>query len=227
MRLEYTSDRRGCDHYHAIPLSDGHHVLFIDAISNKLVLGCDAPLGGPSKLLHKIVFIPPEDKAVPRLYAAAADLSSGAIIVVVYDETIVLYSIPPEIIVHSQSEQKGKDLDSDAETSPGTQKKFKNHWLNWWVVPLPTDATTPFPNHQDSNSPWPIAIRGTKIDLYKGICEIAIQTLPDITIRAFTYSSKCKSWRLRSYVDPVVRTEQYVCRNRIVHDRFSIDQNED
>jgi hypothetical protein len=54
-----------------------------------------------------------------------------------------------------------------------------------------------------------------------------IQTLPDITIRAFTQSSKCKSWRLRNYVDPVVRTKQYVCRNRIVHNRVSVDQDED
>jgi hypothetical protein len=28
-------------------------------------------------------------------------------------------------------------------------------------------------------------------------------------------------------VDPVVRTKQYVCRNRIVHNRVSVDQDED
>jgi hypothetical protein len=33
------------DHFHAVPLSDGHHVLFIDPATGSLCLGSDAPLG--------------------------------------------------------------------------------------------------------------------------------------------------------------------------------------
>ncbi|KAF1832908.1 DUF221-domain-containing protein [Decorospora gaudefroyi] len=85
-----------CDHYRAIPLSDGYHVLFIDPASGRLTLGCDAPLGGPTKLLRKIMFIPPEHTTMPRLYSATADLSEGVRVVVAYGESIMLYSVPPD-----------------------------------------------------------------------------------------------------------------------------------
>jgi hypothetical protein len=107
------SQSRECDHYHAVPLSDGHHVLFIDPSNGKLILGCDAPLGGPTKLLRKIVLISPEKEPVPRLYTAAADLSHGARIVVLYGETVMLYSVPPAILDFSQTKQKGDNSDTD------------------------------------------------------------------------------------------------------------------
>lgn len=47
----YASGAANCDHYRAVPLSDGYHVLFTDPASSKLFLGSDAPLGGPTKLL--------------------------------------------------------------------------------------------------------------------------------------------------------------------------------
>ncbi|CUS13215.1 unnamed protein product [Tuber aestivum] len=53
------------DHFQAVPLSDGSHILFIDPESGGLCLGSDAPLGvfpnnsGPTKLLRKIWLIPP------------------------------------------------------------------------------------------------------------------------------------------------------------------------
>ncbi|KAF2854770.1 DUF221-domain-containing protein [Plenodomus tracheiphilus IPT5] len=84
----------GCDHYHAIPMSDGFHVLYIDPATDHLTLGCDAPLGGPTKLLRKIVFLPSNDKGVPRVYTAAADMSQGALITVLFGDTILLYNIP-------------------------------------------------------------------------------------------------------------------------------------
>ncbi|OAG00431.1 uncharacterized protein CC84DRAFT_1155234 [Paraphaeosphaeria sporulosa] len=100
------------DHYHAVPLSDGHHILFIDPKTEKLFLGCDAPLGGPMKLLRKVMFLPPcVGSQAPRLYTAAFDMSLGARVVVVFDDTLVLYSIPPDVY----------------------------HWLNWWDEPSPSE----------------------------------------------------------------------------------------
>lgn len=74
---------------------------------------------------------------------------------------------------------------------------------------------------------WPLSIRGTHIGTLKGICELSIQTHPDIIIWAFTQAAQCKTWRLHNYVDQVIRSEQYVCRSGIVHDSYSIDEGRD
>jgi hypothetical protein len=119
-----------CDHYRAIPLSDGYHVLFIDPANGLLTLGCDAPLGGPTKLLRKITFIPPEQKAVPRLYRAASDLFQGVRIIVSYGDSLVLYSVPPDVIRLSQMEQSAKSWDAYNASTDFEMKHQRNHWLN-------------------------------------------------------------------------------------------------
>jgi hypothetical protein len=119
-----------CDHYHAIPLSDGHHVLFIDPPSGRLTLGCDAPLGGPTKLLRKIMFIPPETNAKPRLYSAATDTLQGVRVVVAYGDKILLYSVPPDVCRLSQTEQKAESWDVYNAPPFSTNGRQRNHWLN-------------------------------------------------------------------------------------------------
>jgi hypothetical protein len=188
-------------------------------VSSRLVLGCDAPLGGPTKLLRKIVFIPPEEKAVPRLYTAAADLSHGARVVLAYGDTIMLYSIPPDVIAFSQTERKAK--------SPNAQISregfHKNHWLNWWDEPS-ASADTQTSDTNEPNTIWPISIHGTEIGQLKHVCELAVHTRPDITIWAFTHSSQCKSWRLRNYMDPITRKKQHVCCDGLVHDSYFMNE---
>jgi hypothetical protein len=62
---EEDTERRGvlrtvdCDHFQAIPLSDGSHVLYTDPASGSLCLGSDAPVGAPTKLIRKVLFVPP------------------------------------------------------------------------------------------------------------------------------------------------------------------------
>ena len=51
--------RSNFDHYRAVPLSDGHHILFTDPPTGLLCLGCDAPFERPMKLIRKIVLEPP------------------------------------------------------------------------------------------------------------------------------------------------------------------------
>jgi hypothetical protein len=220
--FDTASRHAGCDHYHAVPLSDGHHVLFIDPASNKLVLGCDAPLGGPTKLLRRVVFVPPKEKAIPGLYIAAADLSDGVCVAVSYGETIMLYSIPPNVIASSQMERNITSSD----TPYTSEARPKNHWLNWWDE-SPSPPSNQPPSSDEPSTIWPITIYGTQIGHLKNICELSIQTRPDITIWAFTHTSQAKSWRLRNSIDPIVRTKQYVCRDGIVHDSYAIDQTGD
>ena len=83
-----------CDHYRAIPLSDGIHLLFTDPETGYLCLGSDAPLGGRTKLLRKCVCAR-DEKLVG--YAAGQDLSWGVRLVAAYaDGSVVLYSIPSD-----------------------------------------------------------------------------------------------------------------------------------
>ena len=106
------SERQGvlrtvdCDHYRAIPLSDGVHVLFTDPTSGLLCLGSDAPLGGPTKLIRKFVFLPPgyvstTTKILPACYTAAQELQWGIRVVVAYvDSSLILFNIPSDCFNH-------------------------------------------------------------------------------------------------------------------------------
>ncbi|KAH9860653.1 hypothetical protein J1614_011984 [Plenodomus biglobosus] len=121
---------RGCDHYHAFPMSDGFHVLYIDPATDHLTLGCDAPLGGPTKLLRKIVFISPEEKRVPCVYTAAANMSQGALVVVAFGDTIMLYNIPLDIIEFSRSEQRADNVQTNSVPPSISGERSRDDWLN-------------------------------------------------------------------------------------------------
>lgn len=203
------------DHFHAIPLSDGHHVLFIDPSNDRLTLGCDARLEGSARLTRKVVFASPEKNVLPRIYTAATDVASGARVVVVYGDTVMLYSIPPDVLTLSRLEQTAENGDV-YETLPSDPKdRDVNHWLNWWDEP-PVYEPAKRPEHDNSNSIWPISLSGTEIARLPHICDMAIQTRPELSIWAFTYKSQCKTWRLRNYVDEIVRTKLVVDRSGLV-----------
>ena len=111
-----------CDHYCAIPLSDGTHILFTDPASGMVCLGCDAPLGGPTKLLRKAVFPPASQQyslrgiaasspPVPRCYSAAPELSWGVRIIVAYsDGSVVLYNVPSDTFERIRHIRSGPDV---------------------------------------------------------------------------------------------------------------------
>lgn len=80
-RSSLTGRMECSDHYRAIPLSDGYHILFTDPSTGLLCLGSDAPVGGPTKLLRKIWFLGPRGESTPIAYSAGADLSCGVRIV--------------------------------------------------------------------------------------------------------------------------------------------------
>ena len=108
-----------CDHFRATPLSDGIHMLFTDPDTDCLCLGSDAPLGGPTKLLRKVMCVVPSTmhdwylgrsrnsgnpgiaagtSRRPLAYAAGSDLRWGVRIAAAYAPgQIVLFSIPPDL----------------------------------------------------------------------------------------------------------------------------------
>ncbi|KAF2876547.1 hypothetical protein BDV95DRAFT_229170 [Massariosphaeria phaeospora] len=215
-RNSHRPSSSSCDHYHAIPLSDGHHVLFIDPPTGSLSLGCDAPLGGPTKLLRKVMFIPPENGQVPRLYKAASDLTWGARIVVVFGDSIVLYSIPPDVLALSRLEQKAESWGVYTAPPFSSEGRNKDHWLNW--------LQEPYTLHSPDNNPiWPIAVRGTTIGTLPSVCELAIVIKPDIAIWAFALDAQSKTWQLRNRGDSARLSRRYICQRGLVHAFSSVE----
>lgn len=89
-----------CDHYRAVPISDGSHILFTEPGTGLLCLGSDAPLGGPTKLTRKVCMVPPPGLDTNGsndllCYRAGSDLSWGVRVVSARaDGSVILYNIP-------------------------------------------------------------------------------------------------------------------------------------
>ena len=115
-------DRQGvlrtvdCDHYHAVPLSDGFHMLYTDPTTGLLCLGSDAPLGGPTKLIRKAVFMPPtvaDDgwSGLMSTYNAGQDLRWGVRIVAAHrDGRLVLYNVPSDVFTYLRYLRSSPDI---------------------------------------------------------------------------------------------------------------------
>ncbi|KIW72316.1 hypothetical protein PV04_00520 [Phialophora macrospora] len=105
-----------CDHFCAIPVSDGFHLVFTDPSSGSVCLGSDAPLGGPTKLVRKVMFIPPgrdegQRRPSPLRYAIGKALEWGLRLVVVYDnDQVVLYSVPSDIFRKLRNQKGNADV---------------------------------------------------------------------------------------------------------------------
>ena len=136
------------NHHQALPLSDGHHVLFTDPSTDCLCLGIEGPITKPKNLLQLFTFIPPENltnvfpSAVfepepkpkppkPTTYKAASDLTNGIRIVAAYtNDNIVFYTIPPDMFAQSPALRKRPTSTLDTNSSPnnnpdhlGTRRK--------------------------------------------------------------------------------------------------------
>ena len=92
--------RKTCDHYCAVPLSDGTHVLFTDPSTGLLCLGCDAPAGSAIKLTRNFVCQGPSGW-VPMVYAAGSELRWGVRIVCAYGDRVWLYCVPGDLFAEA------------------------------------------------------------------------------------------------------------------------------
>ena len=109
-----------CDHYRAVPVSDGWNVLFTDPTEGSLCLGTDAPPGvGATKLTRRFIFMGPrelETTVVPRVYAAGGELRWGVRVAVGYGEAIWLFVLPPDVYFSRQDKraerQDGQDTNA-------------------------------------------------------------------------------------------------------------------
>ncbi|KAM0165255.1 hypothetical protein ACHAQE_002418 [Botrytis cinerea] len=190
------------DHYRAIPLSDGYHILFTDPSTGALCLGTDAPVGGPTKLLRKVWFQGPEGRGSPTVYAGGSDLSWGVRVVAAFgswaEQSIWMFSVPADVFHAAQSSQNV--LESSVLHKRNTPKNSKNmQWLDWWPDEELQEWLNlirhPVPGILPGNM-WPLRVRGQRIGACSGIVDLAIDSNNGITVWAFSTDGIAKVWRL-------------------------------
>ncbi|KAF8851453.1 hypothetical protein BDZ45DRAFT_750646 [Acephala macrosclerotiorum] len=190
------------DHYHAVPLSDGYHILFTDPATGLLCLGSDAPVGGPTKLLRKIWFKGPEGQGSPVVYSSGSNLSWGVRVVAGFgsgpDQSIWLFSVPNDVFTANQGSQPGSS--TPAWFSSTSSREVQNtDWIEWW----PDDGLQEWLNHLRDPVPgilprsiWPVKIRGQKIGTCTGLVDLAIDSGPQMAIWAFSKGGIATVWKL-------------------------------
>ena len=220
------SDAQEYDHYSALPISDGTHLVFTDPASGALCLGSDAPLGNSTRLLRKVKFVPPPQtfassagavESMPNQYSPSTNLAWGVKVVAVYGtEKIVLYSVPPDVF--ADITRLGATAVLSAHVND--EQWCFGEWSKWW--PTAPDASPDVASQVDPNQSgnpcfWPVVVPGVLIDSVPNIVEIGIQDDgPSPTIWAFTREGVAHTWRLGDPRRPI--THRVVERNGLVVD---------
>ena len=216
-RMDYS------DHYRAIPLSDGYHILFTDPTTGLLCLGSDAPVGGPTKLLRKIWFQGPEGEGSPVSYASGSDLNFGVRVVAAFgsgiEQKVWFFVVPGDVFAANQSSQtmvRGPWLKS---SSSYFTKNLE--WMNWW----PDDGLQEWINHSQDpvqgvlpRSVWPVKIKGQEIGALQGLVDLAIDSGPSMTIWAFSKEGMAKVWQIDDGKLDVSVTERLVARDGTIRE---------
>ena len=196
------------DHYSAIPLADGAHLLFTDPTSGYLFMGSDAPTGNATRILRKIRFIPPfevvrpgspPEQAMPNLYSTGVVLSHGVRVVAVYaTEKIVLYTVPPDVF---EDAKRIGGTGIMASHDHGDEWEF-GEWSEWWPPAVGPSIPISSSQHPSSASmrpgnALPVPIHGAYIGKVKNIVEIGINNEQDdnIIVWAFTRDGEAHTWR--------------------------------
>ncbi|KZF26829.1 hypothetical protein L228DRAFT_19358 [Xylona heveae TC161] len=100
-----TENTTGRDHFRAVPLSDGKHILYTDPVSNRLCIGVDTPLVGPTKLQRRITLIG-EDDVVPTTYNSWYKSNESVRVVAGYGDNVWFFSIPSDVFADFKNGSK-------------------------------------------------------------------------------------------------------------------------
>ncbi|KAL2046237.1 hypothetical protein N7G274_001684 [Stereocaulon virgatum] len=138
-----------CDHYQAVPVSDGWNVLFTDPEDGCLCLGSDAPPGaGASKLVRRYIFIGPNDEQgkpiVPKIYKSGGELRWGGRVVAGYGDGLWLFVVPPDGFRRNDNKGEGEPRFEPSETAEWFPKRISG--VQFATVPglvdIAIDATS-------------------------------------------------------------------------------------
>lgn len=215
------------DHFRAIPLSDGIHMLFTDPDTDHLCLGSDAPLGGSTKLLRKVKCVFPstmhgwylgrsrntENVEIgartsrrPLAYAAGNDLRWGVRIAAAYSPGhIILFSIPPDLLQRMKDPAGFRDwfhrMDSDMFTDdflPQEEDVF-----NTAVV---EDAHDGSAGPRISTTTCAARIDGVEVGRMDGVVDVSVDCSDGgLKIWAFSETGEARVWNV-SLEQPQDRT---------------------
>ncbi|KAK2728191.1 hypothetical protein CKAH01_11185 [Colletotrichum kahawae] len=193
---------------HAVPLSDGSHVLFTDPETETLCLGADAPRGSTARFQRKAQFRPPAGatSSAPTLYAASTDLRHGVRIVAVFPTTrateeglqeverqlLVCYTIPPDVFRDISFYGTLEDLDGEVA-----------QWRWWWLklssLSFVAAHNTLHPTARSLDSlSFPIDVSCQLVDFCSDVIALAVDSGPDMLIWAFSTEGCGRCWALNT-----------------------------
>lgn len=179
-----------CHHYRAIPINDGLHLLFIEPHTGFLCIGSDAPIGGPTSLTRALICVPPfeggssdnwKEDRVPTVFAAGSDLSWGLRVVAAYQDKIVLYSVPLDVLNVIQRERRlqgegvmgdsdlARDWFLDSERNNQRRGSLAQNQNGDWEFLLGV-------SYRPTAMMWPLKIYGKEIGRMNKAVDFAIQT---------------------------------------------------
>lgn len=206
------------DHYRAVPLSDGYHILFTDPRTGNLCLGTDAPVGSLTRLLRKVWFRPPAGATslVPVLYAAGADTRHGVRVMATFSaavpagsseaesdgQIVVFYTVPPDLF-HDMSRSAAIFQPLVDQLDDTGRRRVSTSWLldeSYRAIDI---FSEPFQN----SAVYPIEISGQPVATCNNLTEIALDSSPEMVIWAFSAEGWAKTWAVDSgCFEPYTRT---------------------
>lgn len=221
------------DHYRAVPLSDGHHILYTDPRTGTLSVGVEAPAGSRSRLICKARFVPPTNKSsLPVLYTAGSDPRKGVCVMATFSVIGGDDSLGEDVLASSLDVDPPRTSDTDKQlvvlyTIPHdlqaiisedrcrqrcmitTQdKKEVNQLDSMYGRPKGSCNNIKFPDHPFvEETEYPLQIRGQPVAICRNLVELAINSGPDMVLWAFSAQGWARAWALRpGYEDAPHRT---------------------
>jgi hypothetical protein len=213
------------DHYRAIPLDDGYHVLFTDPATGLLCLGSDGPIGGPTKLLRKIWFQGPAGTGGPVAYAGCIDANSGVRVVAAYgsgsEKRVWFFSVPGDVFAANKGLPfvLGGSYNQAWSQGAGTNNRNAN-WVDWWPDQGLHEWLRSIRDYIPGALPrtiWPVKIRGQEIGVCPAIVDLTVHSGSSLIVWTFSSDGIAKSWRINDGNNSAVKSA-WVARDGAVHD---------
>lgn len=179
-----------CHHYRAVPINDGFHIIFVEPRTGFLCIGSDAPIGGPTSLSRAFICVPPplqggavdvKETCSPEVFTVGADLNWGLRVVAVYQNRIVLYSVPLDVfsIIRKERERQGdgvmgtsdpaRDWFVDPERCRKRRENLAQNHNGDWEFLLSM-------RYRPTSMMWPFKIYGKEIGKVENVVELALQS---------------------------------------------------
>ncbi|OQD75950.1 hypothetical protein PENDEC_c005G03689 [Penicillium decumbens] len=179
-----------CDHYRAVPINDGFHIIFVEPRTGLLCIGSDAPIGGPTSLTRAFVCVPPfgndfsdstREPPVPTAFTVGSDLRWGLRVVAAYQDRIVMYSVPLDVfnVICKERERQvdgvmgdsdlARDWFIDSEYFRKRRESLVQNQNGDWEFLLSV-------SYRPTAMMWPFKIYGKEIGRVDNPVELALQS---------------------------------------------------